>query len=145
MSELLLTVQASRIKTREFRPGKLYIYNDKLVFENRGLFSRKESTINYPQISQVNLKKGLLRSTIEIINTGGAANIALEHIAKETAEKAKELIDLKVKEIHEPRKEPIHSSDDPLERIKKLSVLKDQGVISQEEFDKKKADLLSQV
>ena len=37
------------------------------------------------------------------------------------------------------------TADDPLEQLKKLASLKDMGVISEEEFNQKKADLLAKL
>jgi len=37
------------------------------------------------------------------------------------------------------------SSDDPIEKIKKLYELKNAGILSHEEFEEKKRDLLSKV
>ena len=75
MSELLLTVQASGLRSRELRPPKLFIYEDMMVFEDRGILSRKEATLNYPQVAQVNIRKGLRHTTLEVVNTGGEQNI----------------------------------------------------------------------
>lgn len=36
-------------------------------------------------------------------------------------------------------------ADDPLEQLKKLNALKDAGVISEEEFNEKKAALLAKI
>ena len=37
---------------------------------------------------------------------------------------------------------PTNSSDDSLEQLKKLAELKDQGILTQEEFDAKKKQIL---
>lgn len=37
------------------------------------------------------------------------------------------------------------AADDPLEQLKKLSALKDAGIISEEEFNQKKADILAKI
>ena len=41
--------------------------------------------------------------------------------------------------------EPVAQNEDPFEAIKKLSELKEMGIISQEEFDTKKAELLTKI
>lgn len=38
--------------------------------------------------------------------------------------------------------QPVHATGDPYEEIAKLSQLKDQGIITQDEFDAKKRQLL---
>ncbi|MBR4933414.1 MAG: SHOCT domain-containing protein [Clostridia bacterium] len=39
----------------------------------------------------------------------------------------------------------LHNDDDILEKIKKLSELKDSGIITEEEFETKKTELLSKI
>ncbi|OGY27729.1 MAG: hypothetical protein A2Z42_02675 [Candidatus Woykebacteria bacterium RBG_19FT_COMBO_43_10] len=145
MSDLLLTVQASGIRSVELRPSKLFIYNDRMVFEDKGLISRKESTISYSQVAQVNIRRGLLHTTLEVVNTGGAQNIKLEHVGNDTALKAKTLIDSKIQELHSSKTHTSNESQNPLEQLKKLGELQEKGVITKEEFEKKKSDLLSQI
>ena len=40
---------------------------------------------------------------------------------------------------------PAAPADDPLEQLKKLNALKEAGILSDEEFNAKKAELLSKV
>ena len=145
MGKLLLTVQASGLRSIELRPPKLFIYEDRMVFEDRGILSRKEATLNYPQVAQVNIRKGLRHTTLEVVNTGGDQNIKLEHVKNNLALEAKTLIDSRIQELHSSKANPTNESQDPLEQLSKLGELKEKGIISQEEFDKKKADLLNQI
>ena len=86
------------LKGRGLRPNTLFIFDDHLVYENRGLIARDESNIPYSQVAQVNLHKGLASATLDIINTGGAANISLGNLNKKNAESARDLIQQKVRE-----------------------------------------------
>jgi len=93
MSELLLKVQSNKLLAEDLRPSILYIYDDKIVFEgNEGVIGGQECIINYDQIAEVNQQKGILASTLEIVNKGGADDISIAHITNSDAEKAKDLI-----------------------------------------------------
>lgn len=83
--------------------------------------------------------------------------IEIENISEEDVEEPVESNDTKTK-IVEGRKKTIENisefftkkknasqKDDLLETLKKLSDLKESGIITQEEFDSKKAELLSKI
>jgi hypothetical protein len=141
MSKLLLTVTASRLLSNEWRPTVLNIWDDKIVVENRGLISKVEAVINYHQVAQVVHRRGIIQSTLEIVNTGGAENIVIEHLSVELAEKAKNLIEQKVNEIHSGKAAPAETTSS-LDELPKLAELKEKGIITEEEFQQKKKQIL---
>lgn len=47
--------------------------------------------------------------------------------------------------LFQKKKKPENSAEDPFDKIKKLSELKDNGIITQEEFDRKKEEILSKI
>lgn len=66
------------------------------------------------------------------------------------AEKCRELLDLLrekkiLGKLNKDTQKPAAPADDPLEQLKKLNALKDAGVISEEEFNEKKAALLAKI
>ena len=66
------------------------------------------------------------------------------------AEKCRELLDLLrekkiLGKLNKDMQKPAAPADDPLEQLKKLNALKDAGVISEEEFNEKKAALLAKI
>jgi hypothetical protein len=85
------------LKGRGFRPKTLFIFDDHMVYENRGLIQKDEATIPYSQVAQVNLHKALASASLTLVNTGGAADITLDNLWKNAAEQAKELIQQKVR------------------------------------------------
>lgn len=66
------------------------------------------------------------------------------------AEKCRELLDLLrekkiLGKLNKDTQKAAAPADDPLEQLKKLNALKDAGVISEEEFNEKKAALLAKI
>lgn len=66
------------------------------------------------------------------------------------AEKCRELLDLLrekkiLGKLNKDTQKTAAPADDPLEQLKKLNALKDAGVISEEEFNEKKAALLAKI
>ena len=140
MSKLLLTVKASKMMSVEWRPAILYVYEDKMVFENRGLISKDEAVINYTQVAQIIHHKGIIKSSLEVINTGGAKNIKIEHLDKKLAEEAKNIIEQKSQEAHAGKTTSAQASS--LDDLSKLAELKEKGILTEEEFQLKKKQIL---
>lgn len=146
MSKLLLNVKATRLRSLELIPAFLEIYDDKIVFRDKGLLSRKESTISYKQVSQVSINKGLVHSTLEVINTGGFKNIKLEHVNNKLAVEAKRLIEQYVHEAHTGTSMPDTTlTSDSVERLAKLKELLSQNLITKEEFEEKRKEIISNI
>ena len=66
------------------------------------------------------------------------------------AQKCRELLDLLrenkiLGRLNKDTSKPAAPADDPLEQLKKLNALKEAGILSDEEFNAKKAELLSKV
>jgi hypothetical protein len=144
MSKLLITVKSDPLRKFEVIPKELQIYDDKIVFRDKGMLSHKESTILYPQVSQVVLNQGLVHSTLEIVNTGGFKNIKIEHIKKDLAMTAKESIEEIMRFMHSggAHPQPQVASADPKAKLKQLKEMLDEDLITQEEYEQKRAALL---
>ena len=66
------------------------------------------------------------------------------------AQKCRELLDLLrenkiLGRLNKDTSKPAAPADDPLEQLKKLNALKEAGILSDEEFNAKKAELLSKI
>src|SRR3989338_289537 len=145
MSLLLRKVKADPLRSVELIPAVLEIYDDKIVFKDKGLLSRKESTISYKQVSQVSINKGLVHSTIEIINTGGFKNIKFEHIRNETALEAKEIIEQFVHQVHTPDTQIKSTDNSESDRMRRLRELLEEGLITAREFEQKRKKILAEL
>ena len=105
---------------------------------------RTKKTLPYERIAQVNLSNGILTTDIEVVNTGGADNVVVRAVNKKEAVKAKELIEQKMLEISTKRNGTTVADDIPAQ-IKKLSDLKQQGILTEVEFNSKKSELLAKM
>jgi len=117
---------------RPKEPGVLVATNRRILFvywRNKNMFETK-----YENITSVSLKQGRFKSEI-IFNYGGQqidiADIASKHL-KEWYENTKEYIG----------KNPESNKDSYLDEIEKLHALKEKRIITEEEFNGKKRNIL---
>lgn len=141
MSTLLLHLVGSMTFNRTIFPPHLYIYNDLLIYKKRSLFKKKETTISYNQLAQVNLVRGILFAQIDVITTG-TDDIVVRYVSKDKATKAKHLIDQKLYHSHAKHQiaEQTVAGDikDYEKALNRLKELVSRGEISEREFEKRK-------
>jgi hypothetical protein len=128
-------------------------WKQELVIKDDGVYGeilvtgrRTQMFLPYARIAQVNVMRQMFTTDIEIVNKGGSDNILIKALNKDEAEQASQLIN---KLIHETshstnRTAPEPGTDIP-SQIKKLAGLKEAGIISEAEFENKKAELLARM
>lgn len=120
--------------------GLLVATNIRLIFIDKPTigFGIKLEDFPYNKISSVSVETGLLKGNLKIICSGNEATINLFIKAKEFSE----FIRQKTNQGVNPNRT---SEFDILEKIEKISELKDKGILSQEEFESKKNELLARL
>lgn len=148
MSTLLLELVGHRELNHTIWPPHLYIYDDLIIFKKRRFFKVYEITVSYSHIVRINLHKGLLFASLELV-TSADENIIIKYVGKNKAAKAKKIIDQKiytalakhnvesVKSIH-----PSYEYEKALHRLKELYA---KGRITKKEYSARKADLLKKL
>ena len=125
---------------REGRTYLIVITNNRLMFINKNMFVGGDyEEIRFDYINAVSYSSKLLLSTIRITN--GADTIAIENVDKHNApifvEKLKNAV--QNKKSSDNQQQP-HSNN--LSGLRELKSLLDEGIITQEEFDLKKKEIL---
>jgi hypothetical protein len=127
------------------------LWQQELVVTDIGIESSQQDSIGgkitakslpFEQIAQVIVVNGAFASSIKIINTGGNSSIFIEPVDKKEAKKFKELVEAKIQEKKlVPSVQVVSIADE----IKKFSDLKNQGILTEEEFNSKKTELLAKI
>jgi hypothetical protein len=139
--KIIMKLKGSKLLSNTWNQ-ELDIREDGVYGEILVVGKRTQMLIAYENIAGVNVNRGVLTSTITIINKGGSQNITIKALNKEEAEEAKNLIQSKVLEASKS-KQPNHiQQSSPADEIKKLSNLKSKGIITEDEFQAKKKQLL---
>ena len=129
-------------------PATLFVTSQRLIFRNPSMMGMREhfSSVNYDKISSLDIEKGIFSSTLKIRAEGFAGDV--DAIDKEKAEKILLYIQEKMDEatISAMHSQPdTHRSNPQLsaaDELTKIARLKEQGIISEAEFNQMKQEIL---
>jgi hypothetical protein len=170
---VLLRVTQSRVGpgSSMTTPSSLYITNMRVIFRipKWGGLKADIVDVNYQDIADVSLKRGILHTDIVLKSRFHTEDIIVPGIDKRTAEHADALIRQGIRgenfeqmeqqqytqasqknqnHGHDTQSEVeqvVREKQDPLDKLAKLADLKQKGVITEEEFQKLKTDLLKKL
>jgi hypothetical protein len=138
---------AAYMTDKESNMGAIFATNQRLICITRGLLIRtKIEDFPFSKINSIEITKGFLSSTIKIHVSGNTSEFSL--IDKDSALKLVEYSRMKRDEPVQKTNLEIDNSNDSdkiISQIEKLSGLKDKGIISEEEFQVKKTELLDRL
>ncbi|MCP1124548.1 SHOCT domain-containing protein [Bacillus sp. 3103sda1] len=141
--------------------GQLQVIGNKIVIKRKGMLAKMtqglkgDKEILIKQLSSIQFKPAstFTNGYIQFAFSGGKENkgglfdatkdentIMFNKKQQSNFDKLKSLIEQKMDEFHSPT--PAHAPVDVADQIKKLADLRDSGILSNEEFDAKKKQLL---
>lgn len=122
--------------------GLVVMTDRRLLFLQDGMMSKSTEDFPYSKISSVSWNSGLAMGTIVVFASGNKAEI--KNVQKDDG---KSIVDaLRARLADSPvAAPPAVAQPDVMEQLKKLGDLRDAGILSDEEFTAKKADLLNRL
>jgi hypothetical protein len=124
--------------------GLIVLTDRRLLFVQDGVMSKKSEDFPLDKVSSVQWGSGLLLGAITIFASGNKTEI--KNVNKDDG---KEIVDLVRAHLSAPKTEPSPGAGpvqpDIIGQIKQLGELTEAGVLSQEEFEAKKAELLGRL
>jgi hypothetical protein len=132
-------------------PATLFVTSQRLIFRNPSMMGMREhfSSVNYDKISSLDIEKGIFSSTLKIRAEGFAGDV--DAIDKEKAEKILLYIQEKMDEattsaIHgRPDTHPSNPQLSAADELTKIARLKEQGILSEAEFNQMKQEILKRL
>lgn len=122
--------------------GILVSTNRRLVFVDKGLlYGLKVEDFPLDKITTIQYETGLLLGEIKIHTSGNIAKI--DNVEKATARAFAEFVRNKLSQPKETTATIINNQPDVYDQLEKLAKLKEQGILTQEEFDTQKKKLLN--
>lgn len=126
-------------KKESWVDGVLVITNSRVIRFHKFWFNEKVIGVPLSKISSVQVSKGMLGlTTLEFITSNEDFWIKM---AKPIADRILPVIE-DAREATEKSSTVAEAKGDPLDQIKKLSELKESGILTDQEFQEKKAKLL---
>lgn len=133
--------------------GLLCVTNNRILFVNKGMFSLKVEEFSLKTVSSISTESGVIFGKVKIFASGNNAEIdqANKQDAKQFVDKVRSLIEERDNPAAKPAQKEQPDSEqtqqkaetDIYEQLEKLAGLKEKGIITQQEFDAKKAQLLN--
>ena len=151
--QILLAAQQAR-STSLVNPCSVFVTTHRIIIKkptNLGLRKNVED-YRFVDIANVQLKKGIIRSAIILKMRFLSDNVEIDSFPNDVGDKIFKLVDDAISgrlSLTRPEKVVVRTpsalQQDIIDKIKKLAKLKDQGILSDVEFQTKKADLLSRL
>lgn len=105
-----------------------------------------ERSIPYDSITSVDLDTGLVNKRISLQTPGQTYHIEVHDPGKQECREGVAFIRKKIAESKQPQVVQQEASEpDPTEQLKNLKELQENGILSEEEFEKKKKSLLDKI
>jgi len=116
------------------------VTNARVIFFSSKLGGFESQTIDYDLIASVDYKKGMAFGELDIAAAGDHARA--KQIPKKQVEELASRIKAKVAERRATPLATHHAPLDPADQIRKLADLRDEGILSEQEFQAKKTQIL---
>lgn len=121
--------------------GLVVLTDRRLLFVQEGMMSQTTEDFPLDKISSVQWKSGVVLGAITVFASGNKAEI--KNVNKDDGKEIVDAVRNRLSAPATPAAAPV--SADPMEQLKKLGELRAAGVVSDEEFEAKKADLLGRM
>ncbi len=150
------------------KPDTVVLTNKRFIVYHPGILGAKFDNFQWRDLERVKLNEGLLGAKLSFEAKGQA--LSLDKLPKPEARRAYSIAQEKEQEAIETRRQrqmqedsakaghiligggqtsagmaPAATADDPMAKLTKIKNMFDAGLITQEEFDKKKAEILAQI
>lgn len=145
--ETVLAITGGKVGTNL---GLLVATDRRAMFVSEGVINHTFEDFPYDRINTVTSSRGMALAKI-MINTGGANRI-IEQVAKSEAEPIAAVIRERVEAVTRERYQPVAPAPAPqpapagpslAAQLRELAELRDQGILSSDEFEAQKAKILN--
>jgi len=117
----------------------------RIVCKIPNLIGSEEISIPYESISTADLKTGMVHTRLSVQTDMKSYGIGIGYLDDDECKRMHQFVREKVSEANQQAQSQNHTSDDPLDKLERLRDLKDDGTITEEEFEEKKSELMDQI
>lgn len=125
--------------------GIVVATNKRVLFLNKGILSSQIEDFGYNKISSIQCNKGLALASLVIYTAGNKA--VIDSMGKEDAQYFADCIRARISQGDSTSQiqqngTPVGNTDDVVSKLERLAKLKEQGILTDEEFAQQKAKIL---
>ena len=128
-------------------PNCVIVTDKKVIIRNPSALGMRQKLeyYNYDQIVDVKLERGMLSAAIQIYVPGSFEDARIDALPKDDAEQILRFMADGIKQAKREASTPqiVQQATSTADELVKLAGLKEQGILSEEEFQKMKQDLIS--
>jgi len=125
------------------RDGIFVVTEKRVIFYAKKLMGYDLESFPLRNITSIDRSKGLMGHKVTIIVSGNEAT--LKWINQGDVSSFTQYVNDRIGNREQPTSKNISDKSDIPDQIEKLSILKDKGILTEDEFTKKKNDLLSRL
>jgi Short C-terminal domain/DNA helicase IV / RNA helicase N terminal len=143
----VMEIKGTRVGTSEFRPNRVLVFRDRIEEIDPGFLKTRTKAIRYEQLAQISVQSGVLWTHLTFESTGGHSIVA-NGLKKPKAEEIRALVERLSAEARQQSRTVIaaplaeQAKPDMADQLRKIAALRDDGILTDEEFDAKKKQLL---
>lgn len=137
------TVRLISAGTYNARNGLLVLTDSRLIFVREGMMSSSTEDFPLDKISSIESKQGMLMGSLTVFASGNKSEI--KNVEKGLAKEMADLVRSYSVVPSTASAQVATVTESPIELIKALAELRDAGVLTEEEFAAKKAELMDQI
>lgn len=124
--------------------GIVVLTDRRLFFLKDGMVSKRSEDFPLSKLSSVQWSTGMLMGKITVFASGNAAEIT--NVAKKDGKAITDAIRERLHTPAEPAAAPVPAAvDDPAAQLRKLAELRDAGLLSDDEFEAKRAAIIDRL
>lgn len=143
-------IRSSRIRKERKTATKGFVRtaatDHRIVCKIPNMLSDDDVSIPYYSITDIDFKSSFMQPSYLIVHIDTKTyRIDISHLHSDEGKRMTRFIQEKISEVQYPATSHLETSGDPLDKLERLEGLKNNGVITEEEFAEKKESLLDQI
>jgi hypothetical protein len=126
----------------EGNEGIVAVTDRRLLFVEEGVMRSRLEDFPFDRISSIQSEKNMLAGKLTVFAAGNKAEVD-RVMPKDRVDEIADLVRSRISQSQNGAAPATSAAPDPVEQLRKLSELKDAGILTEEEFSAQKAKLLA--
>ncbi|RDZ49999.1 hypothetical protein C5C07_19745 [Haloferax sp. Atlit-4N] len=129
------------------------ITNQRVLYKAKKMIGGSQTSIDYKNISSVEISFGVVQKRLNLETDSKVFGIGVGHVERDEVQNMVQFIRQKIQDANNSDNTSVagqtagngENEEGPLDKLERLGELRDQGVVTEDEFQEKKQSLLDQI